>query len=464
MIGTFMAALDSSIVNISIPAMMISFNAPVHDVEWVITSYLIGFAVFMPLTSWAKQITGQKKLYILSLFIFTLGSLFCGISHTLDFLIFSRVLQAFGGGALTPSAMAMVSKVFKPEERGRALGLWGLGVVMGPAIGPTLGGILTQNFGWRSIFLVNVPIGIIGIYLSFIIIKELHEKLKPTALDWVGFISLTSFLILFLFGVSQLADSSGVTSTWAMELTAFSFIFLIFFIFFELKKENPLFELSLFKIIPYAMSVLITAARSGALYGGLFLLPILLQNILSYSETLSGLFMLPGSLVLAVMMPFSGKWADKHGPRGISALGLFIVAASMYMLGNIDLKSSQEFVLAAITIRGVGLGFLVTPIATAAVNSVPYNRITMSSTMLNLTQQVGGAVGVAAIATVYQMRYHFHMSTTVVKGSTLVPQLFAVQESFYVSGLIMLLTLIPAFWLPSSVEKHEDATEIILEA
>jgi DHA2 family multidrug resistance protein len=462
MIGTFMAALDSSIVNISIPAMMHSFHSPVDEVEWVITSYMIAFAVFMPLTAWVKEHIGQKRLYIFSLLLFTVGSLLCGISNSLGFLIFSRVLQAVGGGALTPSAMAMVSKVFKPEERGKALGLWGLGVVIGPAIGPTLGGILTAAFGWRSIFLVNIPIGIIGVYYSIKIIRELDEKLSPAKFDWTGFITFTSFLILLLFGVSRF-ESPESDWRWIMALIAISLVFLYLFIRWELRQKNPLLDLKLFKIIPYTSAVVITASRSGALYGGIFLLPILLQSILNYSETISGLFLLPGSLIVALMMPFAGKWADGNGPRGISMLGLFVVSMSMVLFAFIDLESSKEFILSATMVRGVGLGFLVTPIATAAVNSVPYNRITMSSSILNLSQQVGGAIGVAALATFYQARFHHHATLDMNVAGSLLPQLKAVQESFAMAGVVMFLTLLPALWLPKKVAPKKESGEIILE-
>lgn len=462
MTGTFMASLDSSIVNISIPAMMKSFDSSVGEVEWVITSYMIAFAVFMPMTSWIKEHIGQKKLYTISLFVFTLGSLLCGISHSLEFLIFSRVLQAIGGGALTPSAMAIVSKVFRPEERGRALGLWGLGVVIGPAIGPTLGGILTEVFGWRSIFLVNIPVGILGIYYSIRVIQEIGEKLSPEKFDWFGFLSFTFFLILFLYGVSRAGDGSSDMHI-TLPLIFGGLLFLVFFIWYELRKANPLLDLNLFKIVPYSAAVLVTASRSAALYGGLFLLPILLQNILNYSETAAGLFLLPGTLIVALMMPFSGKWADVHGARGISLLGLFIVAVSMSLFSMIQMDSSKIFILAGTIVRGIGLGFLVTPIATAAINSVPYNRITMSSSILNLVQQVGSAIGVAAIATLYQLRFHYYLNLSGVDAGTIPLQLKSIQESFSAAGLIILVTLFPAIWLPKDPVKIKQTEETIVE-
>ncbi|HTB34895.1 MAG TPA: DHA2 family efflux MFS transporter permease subunit, partial [bacterium] len=220
MIGTMMAALDSSIVNISLPDMMAAFGVGVDDIEWVATGYMLAYAVFIPMAAWFKDRLGHRNLYLAALAIFTLGSLLCGLAWNLPSLIAARVLQALGGGFLTPIGMSMVSEVFPPKERGRALGLWGVGVIAGPALGPTLGGYLTKNVGWRSIFLVNIPIGVVLVLMGLVLVKR--DRPHPSArkpFDTWGFLFLATFLVCFLLGLSK-GEHEGWTSTYI--LTCFS--------------------------------------------------------------------------------------------------------------------------------------------------------------------------------------------------------------------------------------------------
>ena len=416
MIGTLMGALDSSIVNVSIPRIMADFGSSVDDIEWVVTGYMLAFSTLMPLTAWFRDRVGHKSLYIASLFVFTLGSVLCGFAWNLPSLIVARVIQAFGGGAITPTGMAMIAEVFSPKERGKAMGYWGVGVIVGPAFGPTLGGYLTQTLGWRSIFLINLPIGIAGMMLAAKVLfadKPHASQSKP--FDFWGFGFLSAFLVAFLLGLSK-GEHEGWTSAYIITCAIIALIGAVGFLLVETQILNPIVELSLFKSSVFSVCMLVTAVRSVALFGGIFLLPLFLQQQMGFDETRSGLILLPGSLVIGLFMPISGKISDRTGPRTLTIVGLLGVALFMFMYRNMDINMSVWDVIAPTLVRGFGIGLLIAPVMAAAMNAVPNHKAGAASSLLNLIQQVGGSLGIAILATVLSHRAHFHMN---IMGSAL---------------------------------------------
>lgn len=457
MIGTFMAALDGSIVNISLPAMAAQFGSTLTQIEWVVLSYMIAFAISIPLTGWLKETLGFQKLYMTSLFIFVFGSFLCGVANSLETLVIARVIQAVGGGALTPTAMAILSTIYSSRERGRAIGIWGLGVVIGPAIGPTLGGLLTAQFGWPSIFLINVPVGIVGIILAYKTLKgkELTQKVKKP-FDGVGFVTLSVFIVSLLLAVHSLEDASK-NLFFTLGLWVTTFLSLFAFIKLSAKNKNPLLDLKIFKNKDFVVCVLVTVARSAALYGGIFLLPFLMQTLLGFSEIKSGLLMLPGSALVAILMPFAGKWTDAHGPRNISVLGIILVSASLAVFSFVPIYATVLMILAAMALRGVGLGLLVTPISTATVNSVPHSQVTLASSLSSLFQQCGGALGIAVFALIHETALkHFTGVFPLKEGS-------ALKISFLMSSIAILFALVPALKLPKEMRKIHESAEPFVE-
>lgn len=487
MIGTLMAALDSSIVNVSIPAIMADFGASVDDVEWVVTGYMLAFATLMPLTAWLRDRIGHKVLYSASLIVFTLGSLLCGLAWNIPSLVVARILQAMGGGALTPTGMAMISEVFEPHERGRAMGYWGVGVILGPAFGPTLGGYLTKSFGWPSIFLINLPIGIFGLWAAMKLLKDdkpSHEHHKP--FDYWGFSFLTLFLVSFLYGISK-GEHEGWTSPIIVWCGNLSLTGLVGFLLVESLTEHGVIDLHLFKYPVFSISMILTATRSMALFGGVFLLPLFLQQLKGLDEVESGLIMLPGSLVIAFFMPLAGRMSEKIGPRYLAVGGLSALAIFMIMYRHININTSNWDIIFPTIIRGFGISFLMAPLMATTLNAVPRHKAGMASSMMNLIQQVGGSLGIAILATVLSNRIHHHLdsiggainihstlftesvrnvmqrahelgyshvsSAFIAKASILkvaaqraTEQAF--QDAFLVGAFIVLLTLIPAFFLP----------------
>ncbi|MGE4233512.1 MAG: DHA2 family efflux MFS transporter permease subunit [Bacteriovoracia bacterium] len=427
MIGTLMAALDQSIVNVSLPAIMADFGASLDDIEWVITGYMLAFATLMPLTAWFRERVGHRVLFVSSLVVFVLGSVLCGLAWNLPALIFARVIQAFGGGAITPTGMAMISEEFPPHERAKALGYWGMGVIVGPAFGPTLGGWLTSLFGWRSIFLVNLPVGIVGVLLSLSILKRDRpdtEHHKP--FDFWGFLFLSVFLISFLLGLSK-GEHEGWTSTYIAACGILALVGFTAFLTVEAINPHRIVDLTLFKYSTYSACILVTVVRSVALYGGTFLLPLYLQQLRGLDEVQSGVIMLWGSLFMGLVMPMSARLVEKVGPRILTVFGLFAVAFFMFLLRNIDANTSTWNIVFPTLIRGLGIGLIFTPITSVALNTVPKRSSGMASSMLNLIQQVGGSIGIAVLATVFSHRVKFHLA---VFGSQVSQSSAAYLESF----------------------------------
>jgi EmrB/QacA subfamily drug resistance transporter len=410
MIGTFMSVLDSSIVNVSIPNIMADFGSNINDIQWVVTAYMLAFAVLMPLTAWLKDLIGYRRLYVLSVAVFTLGSILCGVAWNVPSLIFARVIQALGGGAINPIGMAMVADVFEPKERGKAMGLWGAGVILGPVIGPTLGGYLTYVFGWRSIFLINLPVGIICVILA--LERLLNDKPKIEQLphfDFGGFISLSVFLVSFLYGITKgEQDGWGSPAIFAYMVTAI--VSLISFLIIESLSDKKIIDLGLLRYPVFSIALLVSAIRSMALFGGIFLLPLFLQQLKGYDAIQTGLMMLPSALFMMFLMPLVGRFSDRASPRFLTLLGMILMAWSMYMFCSISIYMSVWDIILPTMIRSIGFSLLMAPIMTLIVNSVPRDKISMASSMSNIVQQVSGAVGIAFLSTILSSRIKFHMA------------------------------------------------------
>lgn len=437
-LGTFMAALDSSIVNVSIPAIMTSYKTNIAEVEWVISSYMIGFAAWMPLTAWARDRIGNLWLYVTSVAIFTISSALCGAAPTLDFLVGSRVFQALGGGALTPTAMAMIADVYPREERARVLGWWGLIAVLGPAMGPTLGGILTENWGWPAIFYVNVPVGILIIGASFRYIpraKPVPENQQ--AFQYVSFLALLMTTISLLYGVSK-APRSGLTGDVGLSF-ALSVVGGALFYGHWRRKGTAILDLDLFSYRDFRFTMILTVLRSLTLYGTTFLVPIYLQGPRGLSETVTGLVLGAGALVLALTMPISGRVLTRTGIKGLVTSGVAVVAIYCFACFFWNTQTTISFLVMTLILRGIGIGLMVTPLSTLAINSVPASKAGMASSILSLIQQLAGALGVALFAGAYDVFLHYTSTSST-----------AFDWTFLFAGVLVLAAIPLAMRLPRS--------------
>lgn len=446
MLGTSMAAIDSSIVNVSLPVIRHQFKVDLDQVEWVITAYMISFTLFIPLIGWLKNRVGYFYLYIFSVGIFTIGSLLCSLSHSLTMLVIARVIQASGGGAITPTSLAILSESFPPEKRGSAIGWWGLGNVMGPALGPTLGGILTHYFGWQSVFYVNIPLGIGTILLSFRYLSFLRgqPRTRP-AFDIRGFTWFAFFIVSIQYSISVIAKKDGPAQLIAGCVCAAGSLYLFIR---SARRDQPLLDLTVFRSADFIHSAIIVVIRSVALFGGMFFLPFLLQGLLGYTAIQSGLLMLPNALMMLFTRPYAGKKADEGLIRHISILGILILSVSMFLYSRIDVGTTVLFIILSMIIRGLGISFLVAPVSTALLNAVSKQQTATATSMNSLLQQLGGSIGIAVFGVLHQFIYTHYLDK---KYQPPIAEHFALQDGFLISAFVILLALIPAIRLP---ERH----------
>ncbi|MCW3116242.1 MAG: drug resistance transporter, EmrB/QacA subfamily [Chitinophagaceae bacterium] len=450
LLGTSMAAIDSSIVNLSLPVMRRQFSSNLTEVQWVLTAYMLSFSIFIPLTDWLKNRVGFFNLYVASTAVFTVGSLLCGLSPNLNWLVAARVLQAIGSGAITPAALAIISTVFPEKERGKAMGIWGLGIVMGPALGPTLGGILTQHFGWPSIFYVNIPIGLATLLLSYKYLRFLKAgQTNKQPFHTAGFISLSVFLTVLQYSITKI-EAIRLLSFTGLTLTGILITSFMFFFYSSRKSRFPLLDLSLFTNFKFVNGLGLTFVRSVAMLGGLFLLPFLLQGYLGYSETVSGLIILPNALMVGLIMPFAGKWTDAHGYRSVTIAGLAVLGISMFLFGQLHTGSALLLILLAMMLRGAGFGLLTTPLTAAVISAVPKEKVAMASSINTLIIQLSGAISVSLISLIHQVYNDRYRAEGATANSA---EHHALLNCFLISGFLLLIAIVPALKLPEKKGK-----------
>jgi len=407
MLGTFMAILDSSIVNVALPHMMSTFGVDREQIEWVATGFMLTSAVVMPLVGWLTSRISYKALYLGSLLIFTVASALCAMAWSYESLIAARILQAMGGGAIQPIGMAIVAELFEPHERGRALGIWGVGIMAGPALGPTLGGYLTDAFSWRTIFSVNLPIGVITLLAGMIVMRPLRARGAKRPFDVFGFSFLAMALIAGLTALSN-GQEKGWQSNYVHICEAFAVVGSVMFIAIELAVEHPLLDLRLFLIRNYLLSILLAVFRAVGLFGSVFLFPIFLQNLMGYTPVQAGLWMLPNAVAVGLTMPLAGRLTDRYGPAILTFIGCILVGSSLIQFGRLDPMSRWPLLVLPQFTRGAGLALMMAPLMAAALNAVPRHELPMASSFLNVSQNVGGSLGIALLNNFVTNSIHIH--------------------------------------------------------
>ena len=399
-IGTFMAILDSAIVNIAIPKIMAVFGVSLDDVKWILTAYTLALGAIIPLTGFLSEIFGSKKIYMSALAMFTLGSLLCGFAWNNTSMIIFRVIQALGGGMIMPVGMQIIFQIFPPHERGKALGFWGIASMAAPAIGPTLGGYIIEHLDWRLIFTVNVPIGVFGVIMAGLLLKK--SPTKPFhSFDVIGFLSSTVGIvcILYVLGEGTNIDWGDIKNPLLMVLGCIS---LVLFVVNELSHPNPLLELRIFKALNFTISQLVTCITTLALMGGVYVLPLFLQNIRGYTAMETGVILFPSAIASGIMMPISGALFDKFGAKPVTIPGLIILAVTSYELSFLSMDMTRETITIIATIRGLAMGLCMMPVNTAGMNSVPHHLVGKASALSNTIRQIMASLSVTIMTTILQ--------------------------------------------------------------
>ena len=406
LIGAFMSILDSSIVNVAIPTIMNVFNAATSEVQWISTIYLLAQGVVVPLSGWLGDRFGFKRLYIVSLVVFTAGSLFCGLAWDLNSLIGARVIQALGGGMIMPTMMSMVFRIVPRDKIGTGMAVFGLALMVGPALGPTLGGYIVEYVDWRWIFTINLPIGVIGVLLAWMVLPEFQSK-HPGRLDIGG--AITAAVTLFCL---LLALSKGQEWGWADEKTVLLFVASIFglvlFVYSQLTSDNPLLDLRVFRYRSFLVSNILVIVTTIGLYAGMFFIPLFLQSIRGMGAMETGFLMMPGALASGAMMAVVGKLYDKVGPRPLAIIGILGLATLTYTFHNLNLETATGTIMVWTLFRGAVMAFANMPAQTASLVDVPVELIGRASSISNIIRSVASSFGIAWLTSVLTSRQAYY--------------------------------------------------------
>ena len=410
MIGTFMAVLDATIVSVAFPKMMAVFGVSVDQIEWVMTAYMLAFAVILPSSGWIADRFGYKFTFILGLALFTGGSFACSLSPNENMLIAFRIIQGAGAGFVMSVGMAIITRVFPPKQRGIALGFWGIAAAASSSLGPLIGGYLVDNFSWHSIFDINVPIGIIGIVATILIQDEYISDIKAK-FDIGGFLTMSIGLgaLLLAFSTGNSAwNTAGWSSTFIVTNFFIAAVSLILFVIIEIRIKQPILNLRLLKYYNFAISNIVAFIFGIAFYGNVFLLPIYLQNSLGYTALQAGLVFLPVGFLQAFISPIAGQLTDRFNGKIPLLIGAVTLGVSMYLLSFLSLHTTHGQIMLPLYIRGLALAMIFTPISAIALFGIPNRHLAQASGLFNTIRQVGGSLGIAALGTILTARVKFH--------------------------------------------------------
>lgn len=401
-IGTFMAFLDSSIVNIALTKIMSVFASSLDTSRWVLTGYMLTSGAIIPLTGYLEEVLGFKKVYIFALTVFTIGSFLCGAAWSIDVLVLARVLQAIGGGMIMPVGMSMLYKVIPKENLGLAGGLYGISITAAPAIGPTLGGYIVQYLNWKLIFYINVPIGIIAVILAAAVLKDKVEK-SDKKLDFIGVITSTLGLVSILYVISEWSKIDWNNIKYPL-LIIFGIFNLAIFIFNELTIENPLLELRVLKILSFSTSTVLINIVMFAMYGILVFVPLYLQNLAGLNSMQAGLIMLYYALGSGTAMPICGKFSDKIGGKPFIIAGIALMIISTYELHFLNTDMSNSTLKFLLYVRGVSVGMCMMPATTMGMEEIPKELVGRASALQSALKQISASLSTTILTVFMQNR------------------------------------------------------------
>jgi len=429
MFATFMEVLDTTVVNVSLPHIAGSLSASIDEATWALTSYLVANAIILPMTGWLASRFGRKRLLMMSVVGFTGASFLCGLAPTLGMLILFRVIQGATGGALQPLSQAVLLEAFPPRDRGKAMGFWGLGIVVAPILGPVLGGWLTDAYSWRWVFYINIPVGIASLVMTQLYIFDPpYLRSHKTSVDYWGIGMLAVGI-----GALQIVLDKGQQEDWfssslITSLAVISAACIVALIIHELTTDNPVIDLRVFKARSYAVGVFLMTVLGFVLYGSMVLLPIMLQTLLGYPPLEAGIAMAPRGLGAFFMMPLTGLMTGRFDARKLLAVGLTVGGGTLLWLARLNLQAGYWDVFWPQLIQGVGMSLLFVPLTTVSMDPIPRERMGNATSLFNLMRNIGGSVGIATTGT---MLARHSQATTSTLGSHVTMYDYSAQAMFY---------------------------------
>lgn len=400
-IGTFMATLDSSIVNVALPTISGQLHADISTLQWVVTAYLLTISSLLPVFGRTADLLGRKKIFSIGFLIFIFGSLLCGVSDNIWFLVGSRIIQAVGASMLMANSAAIITGIFPPNERGRALGLTGTVVALGSLTGPALGGLLIGLTSWRSIFFINLPIGILGFLVARSLLPNDEPRKTQESFDFFGAITFTAGMISLLLGINN-AEDWGWTSSAVFLSLAIGVSLLLIFFFNERKVDHPLIDLSLFTNRPFMIGNLSGLLSFIALFANNMLLPFYLQQILGYSPSHVGLLMTVFPITMAIVAPISGHASDKFGPLVLTTSGLTITGISLFYFSTLTATAQFYQIIPGAVLAGLGMGMFQSPNNSSVMSSVPRQKLGIAGGINSLVRNLGMIIGIAFSVSLFE--------------------------------------------------------------
>ncbi len=395
----FMIMLDNTVVNVALPAIQQDLAIDVAELEWVVTGYALSFAVLMLTGGKLADMHGRRRVFLIGLAVFTFSSLLCGLAGTAELLTAARVLQGVGAAFMMPATLSIITATFPPKERGAALGIWAGVSAMALAIGPLVGGLVTEHIGWNWIFYLNVPVGLAGLVAARLIIRESKDTSHEQRLDVPGLVTSGIALFALVYALIE-ANSKGWTSPLILGLFAVAAVSGTAFVLLELHQRLPMFDMTLFRDPTFAGANTVALLVSLAMFGVFFFISLYMQNVLGYSAVRAGVAFLPMTVLIILVAPFAGRSSDRLGSRWLMTAGMTLVGCSLLVFAQLQPDSSYLQLLPGMILGGVGMATTMTPMTAAVLSSVPVDKAGVGSGMLNTFRQVGGALGIALMGAI----------------------------------------------------------------
>ena len=412
MLSTFMEVLDTTVVNVSLPHIAGSLSATVDEATWTLTSYLVSNAIILPLTGWLSNFFGRKRMLMMSVTGFTVASFLCGLAPSLPFLIVCRVIQCACGGGLQPISQAVLLESFKPEDRGKAMGFWGLGIVVAPLLGPVLGGWLTDSYSWRWVFYINVPIGLASIIMTRLFVFDPpYIRRASSRIDYwgIGMLAVGIGMLQVVLDKGQEKDWFG--TTWITVVAVLAGIALAAFVVYELRVHEPVVNLRVFTNRSYSTGVFLMAMLGVGLYGTTVLIPLVLQTLLGYPALQAGIAMAPRGLGSFIAMPMVGLLIAKVDPRKLLTIGMCVCALTLYQFSQLNLQAGYWDFFWPQFEMGLALGCVFVPLTTISMSPIPKETMGNATSLFNLVRNLGGSIGISAVNTVQLRRAQANINT-----------------------------------------------------
>jgi MFS transporter, DHA2 family, multidrug resistance protein len=411
MLPTLIEVLDTSVANVALPHIQGSISAGQDEVTWVLTSYLVSNAIVIPMSGWFARLVGRKKYLLISIVVFTISSALCGAASSLAEIVVFRILQGIGGGGLQPMSQAILLETFPPEERGMAMGVFGMGIVLGPILGPLIGGYLTDNYSWRWIFYINLPVGIIALTLisMFVFDPAYQERwIEGEKIDYLGIALLSMGLGSLQIVLDKGQRDDWFSSNFILILTIISVVSLVALVVWELRQKHPILDLRVFKDRSFSTANVVMFLTFFSFFGSLVLLPLYLQTLMGYTAFLAGLVVGLGGALLVVTLPLAGKLTERIDARFLLVFGLAVTAYSLYYMSGFNGQIDFRTAIVGRFIQTLGMPFIFVAVTYAAMAYIPKEQLNNASAMFNLLRNLGGSFGTAFITTMLEWRSQFH--------------------------------------------------------